>query len=217
MRCLDYSFSFDYDFEFIPEDLGFFQRRSFIREKIQEKPENSLVFIQKDKFLSVVVDSSCNCWLPYEKAVLFYSFFKLSEKYVLISENDDFFYGYIDGFPCVFKNSYEEAFSFLNEYSDGDPIFCYGIGKVTGDFVATKSLLEVYSILELPKNVESSVVMEDSEPYGLSYDELPFSKAYFDWQKQQSIRSEEQKVRGYRYIIFGCVFLFFGFVCNYFF
>ncbi|WP_342262202.1 hypothetical protein [Alphaproteobacteria bacterium endosymbiont of Tiliacea citrago] len=208
-----YSTSQEYELEFIPEDLGFFQKKSYIKEKVREKSENTLIFVQKDKILSVEVEDEMIGWLQYEKAVFFYNLFDLAKnyKYVFISENDSFFYGFIDGFPCVFKSDYDEAFKILNEYADGEFISVFCVGKSELEYISKKTLREILSLFQLDNEVVSDCVMESDLEYNCVCGSAEFTNLLFSYKSLNYEKNFNCLKKSCYYAGFGMFFLVLSF------
>lgn len=206
----------EYEFEILPEDLGYFQRRALLREKLQEKSENCLFFVQKNKVLSVEIQDGQKTWLQYEKAIFFYSVFSINKKYALISENDSFFYGYIDGFPCVFKDSFDDAITILMDYSEGEEVFIYGIGNVSVECCDKKSLYDVSRLMGsdsvLKTEEVSSLLMEDTSEYSDSIFSKKVLSLFFLWKKKKEERSCKAIRRSFFFFLGGVIFIFLSFL-----
>lgn len=215
----NYSNNHYYEFEMIEEDLSFFQKRSILNSKKMQKNENTLLFFKSNKILSVEVNTGENAWLLYEKAKLFFSLFHINfkkEKYVLINENNEFFYGYIDGFPCVFNKNEFEAEDLLESYNECDDISRYGIGNVSDDYEKQLSLEEISTILNLKneKN-EKFFVKEESEKYeDFNEKESVFTNLFFNYKKNFDENNYKSYIRSYYFLLLGFSFLIVGFLLN---
>lgn len=203
MILKNFSQNQDYDFELFENNLGYFKKRAIIQSKLQEN-KNTLFFIEDNKVLSVYVDNE-NEWFYYSKAMFLANVFQIDKtnKYVLINENNDFCYGYIDGFPCVFQNTESRVENILKEYME-DEIFeieKYGFGNVVGDeylkIITCKAVAKMFN----KENGNLSYVMEDTEEYSVN-NNIQIEKLFLQW-----YNSVQKKEVNYKNKIFICCLL----------
>lgn len=202
---LNFSKSNNYYFEIINDKNGYFDKRSYVNKKLESISQNSLVFLSGNKFLYVILDGNEEKWLPYEKAKFFYDYCKLKEKYVLFIENDENYYGFIDGFPCVFTCDYESAKNLMEEYSKGEFVKIVGFGVVE-----RKCHLKInYDDIVVNKKIEDpfkiDYLREEESIYGDDY--KSFDDLFFAWYYKKNKKSVKNV------ILRSCFFVTVGVMC----
>lgn len=162
---LIFSNQFNYSFDLIPEDLGFFEMKKIIQSKVDELSQTHLVLVEGNKILTIEFDESSKYCLLYEKAQFFIKLFKKTQQFVLINENDDFFYGYINNFPCLFDSNFENAKRVMQEYADGELVQVLGVGVLQRRCHKHLSYDEIVSLKDIEHYEKVDYLSEDSFLY----------------------------------------------------
>lgn len=168
MSCVKYfSKNNDYNFDLISSE-SFFESKQMIQSKIDSLDDQCIVYMEGNKLLSVEVENNEKYWLLYEKAKFFLNLFKIKDRFVIISENDEFFYGYIDGFPCVFHAEFEKANHVMKEYAGFTNIVLLGVGVVEQPCQNIKTYDEIVQSQKIQKSSKDYYLNEDY----IVYDEI---------------------------------------------
>jgi len=171
----EFSNSESYVMEQIPDSVGMFQRKQWIKEKMAMLGhQKAVVFVEKSKIMWAFLNEEQSYWMPVEKAKFFLHVFEDNGNCCLISEktaNGEHYYGMVDNFLVVYTKDYAEAMENINKYSNGRKIEVFGVGDVVLDCDKKLSCAQVNQ--KIGQKVEETEINDDLIYLNEDHDQKP--------------------------------------------
>ena len=200
----------DYNLEVIPNDLGYFAKKTWVNKKIQMFSESNILVFNNEKYLSwVLIEDEDKYWLPYEKHLFFKDKLNIKDSdYMIIEQdnNDIMYYTIIDNFLFSYNNSFEDSVNVFNKYCI-DNYKIIGVGEVDSkcDIYYSFNQLEVSGV---DKN--NMFINEESSGYDSS---SSVDNVFYSWFEKQELCKNKNNI----YIILNVFFIVCLMVFNFFF
>lgn len=191
----------DYAIESIPKNINFFQRKKWIKEKLNLiGDDKALVFIKNSQIMWAYLKDDQKYWLPFEKAQFFLSLFEEKFKCALVveeNESGNLYYGLVDDFLVVYTRNYDEAVYAIKKYSKHSnlKITHLGIGNVDCECDRVLKFSDVFGKIQTSMQSQKKFQDEDDVIYlnedGDLYDgvrntssknaNVSIDEMFFDW------------------------------------